>query len=60
MAVTPGVGQPAVAKLEKRADMHASNQRRCIEALGGALEIAARFDEASVALTNIGEGAEAP
>jgi predicted transcriptional regulator len=49
------VGQPAVAKLEKRADMHVSNLRRYIEALGGKLEITARFDEKTVAISNVGE-----
>lgn len=59
MATTLDVGQPAVAKLEKRADMHVSNLRRYIEALGGTLEITARFPDASVLLTNIGEGTPA-
>jgi DNA-binding XRE family transcriptional regulator len=59
LAATLDVGQPAVAKLEKRADMHVSNLRRYIEALGGTLEITARFPEASVLLTNIGEGTNA-
>ena len=59
MAATLDVGQPAVAKLEKRADMHVSNLRRYVEALGGTLEITARFPEASVVLTNIGEGTPA-
>jgi transcriptional regulator with XRE-family HTH domain len=49
------VGQPAVAKLEKRADMHVSNLRRYIEALGGTLEISAHFGDATVVLSNIGE-----
>jgi transcriptional regulator with XRE-family HTH domain len=56
MAATMEVGQPAVAKLEKRNDMHVSNLRRYVEALGGTLEITARFPEASVVLINIGEG----
>ncbi len=56
MAETLTVGQPAVAKLEKRTDMHVSNLRRYVEALGGTLEITARFPDASVVLTNIGEG----
>ena len=54
------MGQSAVAKLEKRTDMHVSNLRRYIEALGGTLEITARFPDASVVLTNIGEGTPAP
>lgn len=49
------VGQPAVAKLEKRADMHVGNLRRYIEALGGKLEITARFDKTRVVISNIGE-----
>ena len=49
------VGQPAVAKLERRADMYVSNLRRYIEALGGTLEITAKFPEASVAIKNFGE-----
>lgn len=49
------VGQPAVAKLERRADMYVSNLRRYVEALGGALEITARFPEGSVSITNFAE-----
>src|SRR5207302_9092197 len=49
------VGQPAVAKLERRADMYVSNLRRYIEALGGSLEITARFPEGSVNISNFGE-----
>jgi transcriptional regulator with XRE-family HTH domain len=49
------VGQPAVAKLERRADMYVSNLRRYVEALGGSLEITARFPEGSVSITNFGE-----
>lgn len=47
------IGQPAIAKLEKRSDMHVSNLRRYIEALGGTLEITARFPEASVVISNV-------
>ncbi len=56
MAETLKVGQPAVAKLEKRTDMHVSNLRRYVEALGGTLEITAHFPDASVVLTDIGDG----
>ena len=44
------VGQPAVAKLERRGDMYVSNLRRYVEALGGTLEIAARFPDGAVAI----------
>lgn len=43
------VRQPAVAKLERRADMDMSNLRRSVEALGGSLEITARFPVRRVA-----------
>ena len=49
------VNQPAIAKLERRADMYVSNLRRYIEALGGQLEITARFPEVSVTITNFSE-----
>jgi predicted transcriptional regulator len=55
IATTLTVGQPAVAKLEKRTDMHVSNLRRYIEALGGTLEITAHFSEASVVISNLGD-----
>jgi transcriptional regulator with XRE-family HTH domain len=44
------VGQPAVAKLERRGDMYVSNLRRYVEALGGRLEIAARFPDGAVSI----------
>jgi hypothetical protein len=49
------VGQPAVAKLEKRTDKRISNLRRYIEALGGKLEIAGRFPDACVVINNVGD-----
>ena len=55
VAASLTVGQPAVAKMEKRADMHVSNLRRYIEALGGTLEITAHFGGAAVVITNVGE-----
>lgn len=55
-----GVGQPAVAKLEKRADVHVGNLRRYVEALGGSLEITAKFPERSVIIGNLGESAADP
>jgi predicted transcriptional regulator len=55
VAAALAVGQPAVAKLEKRSDMHVSNLRRYVEALGGTLEITVRFPDASVVITDIGE-----
>lgn len=42
------VGQPAVAKIERRSDMYVSNLRRYVEALGGTLEISARFPDGEI------------
>ena len=46
------VNQPAVAKLERRADMYVSNLRAYIEAMGGRLNIVAEFPQGSVVITN--------
>ena len=50
------VGQPAVAKLERRADMYVSNLRRYVEALGGTLTITAQFPDGAVTIAEVGEG----
>jgi transcriptional regulator with XRE-family HTH domain len=49
------VGQPAVAKLERRTDMYVSNLRRYVEALGGTLTITARFPDGAVTIADVGE-----
>ncbi len=48
------VEQPAVAKIEKRTDMYVSTLRRFIEAMGGELEITARFADHTVKIANFG------
>jgi DNA-binding XRE family transcriptional regulator len=55
LAAKLAVGRPAVCKLERRADMHVSNLRRYIEALGGRLEITARFPDGAVTIAEVGE-----
>ncbi len=40
--------QPAISKLERRADMYVSTLRKYIEAMGGELEIIAHFPEGNV------------
>jgi len=40
------VQQPAIAKIEKRTDMYISTLRSHIEAMGGQLEVIARFPDA--------------
>ena len=50
------VGQASIAKLERRTDMYLSTLRRFVEAMGGELEIVARFpDQQLVRLRGIGE-----
>jgi predicted XRE-type DNA-binding protein len=49
------VEQPAVAKIEKRTDMYVSTLRRFIEAMGGELEMIARFPNHNVRIKNFGD-----
>ena len=49
------VGQAAVAKMEKRTDMYVGNLRRLVEAMGGELDVVARFPEGSVKIGNFAE-----
>lgn len=52
LAESLNVNQPAVAKLEQRADIYVSSLRNYIEAAGGRLKIIAEFPEGDVAITN--------
>ena len=58
IAGTLNVGQAAIAKLEKRADMYVSTLRRFVEAMGGELEIVARFPDGEVRIKNFRDLAE--
>ena len=46
------VKQPAVSKIEQRADVYISSLRAYIGAVGGRLKIVAEFPEGEVAITN--------
>lgn len=46
------VQQPAVAKMEKRTDMYISTLRKHIRAMGGELDIIARFPDGEVRIQN--------
>jgi predicted XRE-type DNA-binding protein len=46
-----GMSQPEVSKLEQRSDALISTVRRYVEAMGGELEIVARFPEGAVRIT---------
>jgi DNA-binding transcriptional regulator YiaG len=49
------VQQPSIAKIEKRTDMYLSTLRSHIEAMGGELEIVARFPDGSVKISNFSD-----
>ena len=55
MGETLHVGQPSIAKIEKRTDMYVGNLRRFIKAMGGELDIIARFPEGSVKIGNFAD-----
>jgi ribosome-binding protein aMBF1 (putative translation factor) len=52
LATSLQVKQPAVSRLEKRTDMYVSHLRKVIEAMGGELDIIARFPEGEVKIDN--------
>ncbi|MDR0648533.1 MAG: helix-turn-helix domain-containing protein [Synergistaceae bacterium] len=49
------VQQPAIAKMERRADMYISTLRSHIEAMGGELEITAQFPDGVVKISNFSQ-----
>lgn len=49
------VEQPAIAKMERRADMHVSTLRAHIRAMGGELQMVAKFPEGDVRIENFTE-----
>ncbi len=53
------VNQSAVSKLERRADMYVSTLREFVRAMGGELEITARFPEGTVRINQFEETKEA-
>ncbi len=55
LAKTLHIQQPAIAKMEQRTDMYISTLRSHIEAMGGELEITARFPDGSVKISNFSQ-----
>jgi predicted XRE-type DNA-binding protein len=55
LAETLHVQQPSVAKLERRTDMYISTLRSHIEAMGGELEVIAKFPDGEVKISNFGD-----
>lgn len=55
LAETLGEKQPSISKLEQRTDMYISTLRRYIRAMGGDLDIVARFPEGNVRISQFGQ-----
>lgn len=59
LAESLGVKQATISKIERRADMYVSTLARFVAALGGELEIVARFPDGAVRISQfeeIGQG----
>lgn len=54
------VQQPAIAKMERRTDMYISTLRSHIEAMGGQLEVVARFPDGAVKISNFSDLGKPP
>jgi ParB-like chromosome segregation protein Spo0J len=55
IAKTLGTNQTAVSRLERRADLYISTLRDFIVAMGGELDIIARFPDGEVRINKFGE-----
>jgi DNA-binding transcriptional regulator YiaG len=55
LAETLHVNQAAVSKIERRTDMYISTLRAYIQAMGGDLEIVAKFPDGDVKIANFAE-----
>lgn len=60
VAASLKIEQAAVSKMEKQTDMYLSTLRRFIAAMGGELEIVARFPEGAVRITQFGKADKDP
>lgn len=60
LAATLGEKQPSISRLEQRTDMYVSTLRRYIEAMGGQLDIVARFPDGEVSISQFAESANDP
>jgi transcriptional regulator with XRE-family HTH domain len=52
VAKAMGVTQPALSQLESQDDLQLSTLRRLVNALGGELDVVARFGDRSIVLVN--------
>jgi transcriptional regulator with XRE-family HTH domain len=63
LASAMGVSQAQITKVEHQADLYVSTLRRFVEAMGGELELVARFpdgESVGVRLAEAGESVEVP
>lgn len=58
LAETLGIKQPSLSKLEKQSDIQVSTLRKIVCALGGELEIVARFPGVTARITQFGAAAD--
>ncbi|MDB4951785.1 MAG: transcriptional regulator [Gemmatimonadetes bacterium] len=58
VAAELGIGQAAVSRLERRPDVYLSTLRRFVGAMGGELEIRARFADGDVVIDGLGTRVE--
>ena len=49
------IKQGTVSKQERRPDWHISTLRKYVKAMGGELQLVAKFPDRSISLSNIGE-----
>ncbi len=54
VAKTLGIKQPSLSKLEKQSDMQLSTLGRIVQALGGELEVVARFPRGAIRIKPFG------
>jgi len=55
-----GIKQPSLSKLEKQSDMQISTLRRIVNALGGELQVSARFPAGTVTIEPFNEIGNGP
>ena len=60
LAAALGIKQPSLSKLENQDDMQVSTLRRIVEALGGELEVIARFPKGAVKIDQFGGTSHSP
>ena len=56
LAEVLGIKQPSLSKLEKQSDMQISTLRKIVNALGGKLEVIAKFPKGTVKIDQFEEG----